>query len=219
MARSGGAGSAGISAFLVPADTPGIACGKKERKMGWCSQPTRAVSFDHVEIPEHYRLGAEGEGFKMAMRALDGGRINIGACSLGCAQAALNAAVHYVEQRQQFGQPLSALQSVRFRLADLLTELVAARQMVRLAAWQLDSGNREAGAYCAMAKRFASDTGFRVANEALQLFGGYGYLKDFPLERHVRDARVHQILEGTNEIMRLIIARALLSPGAPDTLR
>ena len=219
MARTGGPGAGGISAFLVPAESPGILYGANERKMGWCSQPTRSVTFDQVEVPSDYLLGAEGEGFKFAMRALDGGRVNIGACSLGCAQAALNAAVDYVGQRRQFGQTLSSMQSVQFRLADMLTELVAARQMVRLAAWQLDSGAQNSSSYCAMAKRLASDTGFKVANEALQLFGGYGYLKDFPLERHVRDARVHQILEGTNEIMRLIIARRLLAPGALDLLR
>ncbi|TDR82018.1 acyl-CoA dehydrogenase family protein [Paludibacterium purpuratum] len=219
MARSGGPGAGGISAFLVPADADGILYGKKERKMGWCSQPTRTIAFDQVSIPAENLLGREGEGFKLAMRGLDGGRINIGACAIGCAQAALNAAAGYVAERRQFGQPLAEMQSVQFRLADMLTELVAARQMVRLAAWQLDQASRDASAYCAMAKRFATDVGFKVANEALQLFGGYGYLKDFPLERHVRDARVHQILEGTNEIMRLIIARKLLSDGALDQLR
>jgi alkylation response protein AidB-like acyl-CoA dehydrogenase len=219
MARSGGPGAAGISAFLVPAKAPGISYGKKEDKMGWRSQPTRAINFDQVEVPQEYRLGAEGEGFKIAMRALDGGRINIGACSLGCAQAALNAAVVYVEQRRQFGQQLAAMQSVQFRLADMLSDLVAARQLIRLAAWQLDQQQPQASAYCAMAKRYASDAGFKVANDALQLFGGYGYLRDFPLERYVRDVRVHQILEGSNEIMRLIIARQLLSPGALDALR
>jgi alkylation response protein AidB-like acyl-CoA dehydrogenase len=219
MARTGGPGAAGISAFLVPADAAGIRYGKNERKMGWCSQPTRAISFDQVEVPARYRLGAEGEGFRIAMRGLDGGRINIGACSVGCAQAALDAGLAHVRTRRQFGQTLDSLQSVQFKLADMLTELVAARQMVRLAAWHLDRGSADAGAYCAMAKRLASDTGFRVANEALQLLGGYGYLKDFPLERHVRDARVHQILEGTNEIMRLIIARRLLADGATERLR
>lgn len=219
MARSGGPGAGGISAFLVPADAKGITYGKKERKMGWCSQPTRAIAFDQVEIPADFLLGNEGEGFKLAMRGLDGGRVNIGTCAVGCAQAALNAAGGYVRQRHQFGRALAEMQSVQFRLADMLTELVAARQMVHLAAWQLDQARPEAGAYCAMAKRLASDTGFKVANEALQLFGGYGYLKDFPLERHVRDARVHQILEGTNEIMRLIIARNLLRDGALEHLR
>jgi len=219
MARSGGPGADGISAFLVPADTPGIVYGKKERKMGWCSQPTRAIAFDQVEVPARFRLGAEGEGFRIAMRGLDGGRINIGACSVGCAQAALDAGLAHVRTRRQFGQTLDRLQSVQFKLADMLTDLVAARQMVRLAAWQLDSGSPDASAYCAMAKRLASDSGFRIANEALQLLGGYGYLQDFPLERHVRDARVHQILEGTNEIMRLIIARRLLADDAIERLR
>lgn len=219
MARTGAAGAGGISAFLVPADSTGIRYGKNERKMGWCSQPTRAISFDQVTVPARFRLGEEGQGFRIAMRGLDGGRVNIGACSVGCAQAALQAGLEHVRTRRQFGQTLDSMQSVQFRLADMLTELIAARQMVRLAAWQLDQASPDAGAYCAMAKRLASDTGFRVANEALQLLGGYGYLKDFPLERHVRDARVHQILEGTNEIMRLIIARRLLAEGAVDRLR
>ncbi|MBV8648434.1 acyl-CoA dehydrogenase family protein [Paludibacterium sp.] len=219
MARSGGPGAGGVSAFLVPGDAEGIAYGKKERKMGWCSQPTRAVTFDNVFVPAAHLLGHEGDGFKQAMRGLDGGRINIGACAVGCGQAALNAATGYAGERRQFGQRLADMQSVQFRLADMLTELVAARQMIYLAAWQLDNAGAQTSAYCAMAKRFATDAGFKVANEALQLFGGYGYLKDFPLERHVRDARVHQILEGTNEIMRLIIARKLLADGALDQLR
>lgn len=219
MARTGGPGAAGISAFLVPAHLPGIRYGKRERKLGWCSQPTRSISFDQVLIPADHLLGEEGQGFKIAMRGLDGGRINIGACALGCAQAALEQATRYCGERKQFGQTLSSMQTVQFRLADLLTELVAARHMVHLAAWKLDSRASDASTWCAMAKRFASDAGFRVCNEALQLFGGYGYLKDFPLERHLRDARVHTILEGTNEIMRLIIAKQLLQPNALDHLR
>jgi hypothetical protein len=219
MARTGGPGASGVSCFVVPAHAPGVKYGKKERKMGWCSQPTRAVTFDQVMVPEGNRVGEEGEGFKLAMRALDGGRINIGACALGCAQGALTIAHEYVQTRSQFGQHLSEMQTVQFKLADMLTELVAARQMVRLAAWHMDTGSDNATAYCAMAKRLATDTGFKVSNDALQLLGGYGYLKDFPLERHVRDARVHQILEGTNEIMRLIIARKMLRPGALDNLR
>lgn len=219
MARTGGAGPKGISAFVVPADLPGIVYGKKEKKMGWNSQPTRAITFDNVVVPAANLLGEEGQGFGFAMKGLDGGRINIATCSVGTAQAALDAATRYVQERQQFGQPLAEFQSVQFRLADMVTELVAARQMVRLAAWKLDNASADASAYCAMAKRFATDTGFKVANEALQLFGGYGYIKEYPLERYVRDNRVHQILEGTNEIMRVIIARRLLQDGALDTLR
>jgi hypothetical protein len=219
MARTGGTGARGISALLVPADLPGIVYGKKEKKMGWNSQPTRAITFDNVVVPAANLLGEEGQGFSFAMKGLDGGRINIASCSVGTAQAALDAATRYVQERQQFGQPLAEFQSVQFRLADMVTELVAARQMVRLAAWQLDKGSADASAYCAMAKRFASDVGFKVANEALQLFGGYGYIKEYPLERYVRDNRVHQILEGTNEIMRVIIARKLLQEGALENLR
>lgn len=219
MARTGGPGPKGVSAFVVPANAPGVQYGKKEKKMGWNSQPTRAITFDNVEIPAGNLLGEEGMGFAYAMKGLDGGRINIATCAVGTAQAALNAAQRYVQERQQFGQLLADFQTVQFRLADMLTELVAARQMVRLAAFKLDSGSTDASAYCAMAKRFATDLSFNVANNALQLFGGYGYLKDFPLERHVRDARVHQILEGTNEVMRMIVARQLLKDGALENLR
>ncbi|MDH0340085.1 acyl-CoA dehydrogenase family protein [Chromobacterium haemolyticum] len=219
MARTGGPGPKGVSAFVVPADAAGVQYGKKEKKMGWNSQPTRAITFDNVEIPASNRLGEEGQGFAFAMKGLDGGRINIATCAVGTAQAALAAAQRYVQERQQFRQPLAELQSVQFRLADMLTELVAARQMVRLAAWKLDQASPDASAYCAMAKRLATDLSFNVANNALQLFGGYGYLKDFPLERHVRDLRVHQILEGTNEVMRMIVARKLLQDGALETLR
>ncbi|ATP28655.1 acyl-CoA dehydrogenase [Chromobacterium violaceum] len=219
MARTGGPGPKGISAFVVPADAPGVSYGKKEKKMGWNSQPTRAITFDNVEIPVANRLGEEGQGFAFAMKGLDGGRINIATCAVGTAQAALNAAQRYVQERQQFGHPLAELQTVQFRLADMLTELVAARQMVRLAAWKLDNASADATAYCAMAKRLATDLSFNIANNALQLFGGYGYLQDFPLERHVRDLRVHQILEGTNEVMRMIVGRKLLQDGALETLR
>ncbi|RQO72967.1 acyl-CoA dehydrogenase [Aquitalea sp. FJL05] len=219
MARTGGPGPKGVSAFVVPANAPGVQYGKKEKKMGWNSQPTRAITFDNVHIPAGNLLGEEGMGFAYAMKGLDGGRINIATCAVGTAQAALNAAQCYVQERQQFGQPLAEFQTVQFRLADMLTELVAARQMVRLAAFKLDSGSPDASTYCAMAKRFATDLSFNVANNALQLFGGYGYLKDFPLERHVRDARVHQILEGTNEVMRMIVARQLLKDGALENLR
>jgi alkylation response protein AidB-like acyl-CoA dehydrogenase len=213
MARTGGRGAGGISAFAVPADAPGIAYGKKERKMGWNSQPTRAIAFDGVRVPAENMLGEEGQGFRIAMKGLDGGRINIATCSVGAAQGALDAALRYVNERQQFGQPIAQFQALQFKLADMATELVAARHMVRLAASRLDAGHADASTYCAMAKRFATDAGFNVVNEALQLHGGYGYLNEFPLERLLRDARVHQILEGTNEIMRVIVARRLLAGG------
>jgi len=210
MARTGGAGDAGVSAFAVPADAPGVSYGKKEHKMGWNSQPTRAIAFDGVRVPADHLLGAEGEGFRIAMKGLDGGRINIATCSVGAAQGALDAARGYLHDRKQFGQPLAGFQALQFKFADMATELVAARQMVRLAASKLDAGHPDAGTYCAMAKRFATDAGFQVCNDALQLHGGYGYLAEFPLERLVRDTRVHQILEGTNEIMRVIVARKVL---------
>ena len=210
MARSGGGGAGGVSAFAVPADAPGIGYGKKEHKMGWNSQPTRTIAFDGVRVPADHLLGAEGEGFRIAMKGLDGGRINIATCSVGAAQGALDAARRYLHDRHQFGKPLSSFQALQFKLADMATELVAARQMVRLAASKLDAAHADASTYCAMAKRFATDAGFNVCNDALQLHGGYGYLSEFPLERLVRDTRVHQILEGTNEIMRVIVARKLL---------
>ncbi|MEJ7687223.1 MAG: acyl-CoA dehydrogenase family protein [Variovorax sp.] len=210
MARTGSAGAGGISAFALPADAPGISYGKKERKMGWNSQPTRTINFDNVHIPADHLLGAEGEGFRIAMKGLDGGRINIATCSVGAAQGALDASLRYLHERQQFGKPLASFQALQFKLADMATELVAARQMVRLAASKLDASHADASTYCAMAKRFATDVGFTVCNDALQLHGGYGYLSEFPLERLVRDTRVHQILEGTNEIMRVIVARKLL---------
>ena len=221
MARTGDAasGASGISAFAVPADTPGISYGKKEQKMGWNSQPTRTISFDNVRIPADHLLGREGEGFKIAMKGLDGGRINIATCSVGAAQGALNAAQQYMQDRKQFGKPIASFQALQFKLADMATELVAARQMVRLAASKLDAGARDASTYCAMAKRFATDAGFTVVNEALQLHGGYGYIREYPLERLLRDARVHQILEGTNEIMRVIIARRMLDGDAPEAIR
>lgn len=221
MARTGdaGSGASGISAFAVPADLPGISYGKKEEKMGWNSQPTRVISFDNVRIPAHNLLGREGEGFKIAMKGLDGGRINIATCSVGAAQGALTQAQQYMHERKQFGKPIASFQALQFKLADMATELVAARQMVRLAASKLDAGARDASTYCAMAKRFATDAGFMVCNEALQLHGGYGYIREYPLERLMRDARVHQILEGTNEIMRVIIARRMLEGDAPDMIR
>ena len=210
MARTGGGGAGGISAFAVPADAPGVSYGKKEHKMGWNSQPTRTIAFDNVRVPVDHLLGAEGEGFRIAMKGLDGGRINIATCSVGAAQGALNAARNYLHDRHQFGKPLASFQALQFKLADMATELVAARQMVRMAASKLDAAHADASTYCAMAKRFATDAGFNVCNDALQLHGGYGYLAEFPLERLVRDTRVHQILEGTNEIMRVIVARKLL---------
>ncbi|MDO4592088.1 MAG: acyl-CoA dehydrogenase family protein [Comamonadaceae bacterium] len=221
MARTGDAhsGASGISAFAVPANAEGISYGKKEEKMGWNSQPTRVINFDNVRIPAHHLLGQEGEGFKIAMKGLDGGRINIATCSVGAAQGALSQAQQYLHERKQFGKSIASFQALQFKLADMATELVAARQMVRLAASKLDAGARDASTYCAMAKRFATDAGFMVCNEALQLHGGYGYLRDFPLERLVRDARVHQILEGTNEIMRVIIARRMLESDAPEWIR
>lgn len=219
MARTGAAGPRGISAFVVPADSSGVSFGKNERKMGWNSHPTRVVNFDNVRVPLENRLGAEGEGFKIAMQGLDGGRVNIGACSVGTAQAAIDAAHAYMHERRQFGKSLAEFQALQFKLADMITELVAARLMIRLAASKLDAGAHNATAFCAMAKRLATDAGFRVCVEAQQIFGGYGYLKDHPLERFVRDTRVHQILEGTNEIMRVIIARAALKQGALDDLR
>lgn len=221
MTRTGAndSGATGITAFAVPADLPGISYGKNESKMGWNSQPTRTITFEDVRVPANYRLGEEGEGFKIAMKGLDGGRINIASCSIGAAQATLNHAQQYIQERKQFGKPLAAFQALQFKLADMVTELVAARQMVRLAASKLDQNDADKSTYCAMAKRFATDIGFQVCNEALQLHGGYGYLKEYPIERFLRDARVHQILEGTNEIMRVIVARRILEEGATDIIR
>ncbi|EKN4603002.1 acyl-CoA dehydrogenase family protein [Vibrio parahaemolyticus] len=213
MARSCGEGAGGVSAFVVPADIEGISYGKKEAKMGWNCQPTRMITFENVRIPADYLLGEEGEGFKFAMLGLDGGRINIATCSVGTAQQALNEAKQYMTERKQFGRSLAQFQALQFKLANMATELVAARQMVRLAAAKLDAQHAEKSAYCAMAKRFATDVGFKVCDQALQIHGGYGYIKEYPVERHFRDVRVHQILEGTNEIMRLIISRRLLTEG------
>lgn len=216
MVRTGGEGPKGISAVVIPANAEGVIYGKAEEKLGWNAQPTRLITFDNVRIPKDHLLGHEGQGFSFAMKGLDGGRINIGACSVGTAQQALNTALQYMKERQQFGKPLAAFQALQFKLADMATELVAARQMIRLAAFKLDTNAPEASAYCAMAKRFATDVGFNVCNEALQIHGGYGYIKEYPLERHFRDVRVHQILEGTNEIMRLIIARRLLDEASVE---
>lgn len=211
MARTGEEGARGISAFVVPADAKGISYGRKEEKMGWNSQPTRGVTFEGVRIPAGHLLGKEGEGFKLAMKALDGGRINIAACSLGAAQGALDAARRYMGERRQFGKKLADFQALQFKLADMATQLVAARQMVHTAARKLDAGARDATVWCAMAKRFATDAGFAICDEALQIHGGYGYIREYPIERLLRDSRVHRILEGTNEVMRMIIARHLLS--------
>ncbi len=219
MLRTGAAGPKGISALLVPADAEGVSYGKKEAKMGWNAQPTRTVTFDNVRVPVANRLGEEGQGFAIAMEGLDGGRINIATCSIGTAQQALEEAVAYVRERKQFGTAIADFQATQFKLADMLTELVAARQMVRLAASKLDHGDSQASTYCAMAKRFATDVGFNVCNDALQLFGGYGYIKEYPMERHVRDTRVHQILEGTNEIMRVIVSRKMLMDGALEVIK
>ncbi|WP_454715731.1 isobutyryl-CoA dehydrogenase [Caulobacter segnis] len=209
MARTGGDGAKGVSAFVVEKGTEGLSFGANERKMGWNAQPTAQVNFDNCRVPVASRIGQEGEGFRFAMMGLDGGRLNIASCSLGGAQFALDTAKAYMETRNQFGKALKDFQALQFKLADMATELEAARLMVRRAAHALDNKHPEATKLCAMAKRFATDAGFQVANDALQLHGGYGYLQDYPLERIVRDLRVHQILEGTNEIMRVIIAREM----------
>ncbi len=211
MCRTGDAGPKGISTLVVEKETAGLSFGKKERKLGWNSQPTRQVIFENALVPQSHRLGDEGEGFKIAMMGLDGGRLNIGACSLGGARACLEAALAHVKDRKQFGRPLADFQALQFKLADMATELEAARLLLHRSAAALDAGSAEATKLCAMAKRMATDVGFRVCNEALQLHGGYGYIKEYPIERYLRDLRVHQILEGTNEIMRLIIARRLLT--------
>jgi alkylation response protein AidB-like acyl-CoA dehydrogenase len=210
MVRTGDAGPNGITALVIEKGTSGLSFGKPEEKMGWRSQPTTSVMLDQVRVPFANQLGKEGEGFKIAMHGLDGGRLNIAACSLGGAQECLDLALKYVGEREQFGKKLKEFQAIQFRLADMATELMAARLMVHKAATALDDGDPQATLQCAMAKRFATDIGFQVVNEALQLYGGYGYIKDYQIERYVRDLRVHQILEGTNEIMRVIIARHLL---------
>ena len=210
MVRTGEAGPKGVSCLVVEKGTPGLSFGAPERKMGWNSQPTAQVIFEDARVPVANRIGEEGEGFKIAMMGLDGGRLNIGACSLGTARAALERAQDYLGEREQFGKKLAQFQALQFKLADMATELEAARLMIMQAATKVDAKAPDATMQAAMAKRFATDVGFNVINEALQIHGGYGYLKDFPLERHLRDARVHQILEGTNEIMRVIIAREML---------
>jgi alkylation response protein AidB-like acyl-CoA dehydrogenase len=210
MVRTGGEGPRGISTLVVEGNTPGISLGANERKMGWNAQPTRAVIFDNVRVPVANRLGDEGMGFRIAMAGLDGGRINIGACSLGGAQAAFDKALAYTRERKAFGKRLDEFQALQFRLADMATELEAARIFLYSAAAAYDRGDADVTMRCAMAKRVATDVGFEVANQALQLHGGYGYLSEYGIEKIVRDLRVHQILEGTNEIMRLIVARKLI---------
>jgi alkylation response protein AidB-like acyl-CoA dehydrogenase len=213
MARTGGPGAAGVSAFLIERGTPGLSFGANERKMGWNAQPTRQVILEGVRVPASQRLGDEGTGFKMAMAGLDGGRLNIAACSLGGGQSALDKAVAYMRERQAFGHKLVDFQGLQFRLADMSIQLEAARSFLWRAAAALDAKLPNAPALCAGAKRFVTDSGFEVANQALQLHGGYGYLAEYGVEKIVRDLRVHQILEGTNEIMRVIVSRALLKAG------
>ena len=210
MVRTGEDGPRGISTVVVEKGAPGLSFGANERKMGWNSQPTAIVSFEDCRIPVSNRIGDEGEGFKFAMMGLDGGRLNIAACSLGTASAALRAALDYTNERRAFGKRLNEQQALQFKLADMATELEAARVMLYQAAWKLDEKTPDATRHCAMAKRFVTDIGFEVVNNALQMHGGYGYLRDYPLERMLRDVRVHQILEGANEIMRLIVARDVL---------
>ena len=219
MARTGDAGAKGISCFLIPADSPGIEYGKNEPKMGWKNQPTRLVSLTDVKVSKNNLIGEEGDGFKIAMQGLDGGRINIATCSIGTAQSALEEAQKYMNEREQFGKKISEFQAMQFKIADMVTELVAARTMTRLAASKVDSNDPEATIYSAMAKRFATDVGFKVCNEALQIFGGYGYIQEYPLERYVRDVRVHQILEGTNEIMKMIIGRRMIMEDASSIIQ
>lgn len=210
MARTSDDGAKGVSAFIIEKDTPGLSFGANERKMGWKSQPTRQVILDGVRVPAANRIGEEGHGFRFAMAGLDGGRLNIAACALGGAQLALDKAVAYAKERQQFGKAIADFQNTQFKLADMETELQAARLMLYEAAARLDGKTPDATRWCAMAKRFVTDTAFKVANDALQIHGGYGYLADYHVERIVRDLRVHQILEGTNEVMRVIISRDML---------
>lgn len=210
MVRTGEDGPKGISTIVVPKDAPGLSFGANEFKMGWNAQPTRTVIFDNCRVPAENLLGEEGTGFRIAMAGLDGGRLNIAACSLGGAQSALDKSLEYCSQRKAFGQTIDRFQALQFRLADMETELSASRLLLYTAASKLDRKTHDAGKWSAMAKRFVTDTGFNVANEALQLFGGYGYLHEYGIEKLVRDLRVHQILEGTNEIMRVIIARQMI---------
>ncbi|MCB1447318.1 MAG: acyl-CoA dehydrogenase family protein [Rhizobiaceae bacterium] len=211
MCRTGGEGPKGISALVVPSPSPGLSFGAAERKMGWKAQPTAQVQFDNCDVPADNLIGAEGQGFRYAMAGLDGGRLNIAACALGGAQAALDKAVAYMKERRAFGSKLADFQALQFKVADMETALQAARVFLRQAAWKLDNKTPDAGKHCAMAKRFVTDVAFDVANDALQLHGGYGYLADYGIEKIVRDLRVHQILEGTNEIMRMIVARQIFA--------
>jgi hypothetical protein len=211
MARTGGEGPAGISAIIVEDGAEGLSFGGLEDKMGWRSQPTRQVQFDACKVPAGNLLGEEGHGFRYAMMGLDGGRLNIAACSLGAAQAALEATLAYMGERRAFGKTIDQFQALQFRLADMEIELEAARAFLRQAAWKLDNGAPDATKACAMAKKYVTEVGSRVADQCLQLHGGYGYLSDYGIEKIVRDLRVHQILEGTNEIMRLIVARQMLA--------
>lgn len=211
MVRTGAEGPKGISCVIVENGTKGLSFGKNEEKLGWNSQPTKSVNFENCKVPKENIIGSFGEGFSIAMQGLQGGRINIGACSLGAGKACLDLATDYVKDRKQFGKPLSSLQNVQFKLAEMGSQLYLGRLAIREAAKLLDSGKyKEANILCALAKKTASDAGFNVCNESLQLLGGYGYLKDFPVERYLRDCRVHQILEGTNEIMSVIMARDIL---------
>ena len=210
MARTGEDGPKGVSALIVQSETPGLSYGGLEDKMGWRSQPTRQVQFDECKISSDSLIGAEGAGFKYAMMGLDGGRLNISACSLGAAQSGLDATLAYMGERKAFGQPIDQFQGLQFRLADMEIEMQAARTFLRHAAWKLDQGAPDATKFCAMAKKFVTETGSNVVDQCLQLHGGYGYLADYGIEKLVRDLRVHQILEGTNEIMRLIVARDML---------
>jgi alkylation response protein AidB-like acyl-CoA dehydrogenase len=210
MLRTGGDGPGGVSALLIPKETPGLSFGANERKMGWNAQPTRQVIFEDARVAADAVLGEEGQGFRFAMAGLDGGRLNIAACSLGGAEAALDIALRYTQERRAFGKAISDFQNTQFKLADMRIELEAARALLWRACAKLDSKAPDAGMYCAMAKRFVTDTASRVADDALQLLGGYGYLSEYGIEKIVRDLRVHRILEGTNEIMRLIVARKML---------
>lgn len=211
MCRTGKPGAGGISCMIIPKEAKGVSFGAVEKKMGWNVQPTRQVLFEEVRIPASHRLGAEGEGFKMAMAGLDGGRLSIGACSLGAAQACFEMALAYAKERKQFNKSISEYQATQFKLADMAGKITTARLALRHAAKLMDEGHPAATAHCALAKKIATDQGFEVCNEALQLHGGYGYLKDYQVERYLRDCRVHQILEGTNEIMRHIVGRALVA--------
>ena len=210
MVRTGEDGPKGISCLVVEKDTPGLSFGAPERKLGWNASPTAQVIFDNVHVPVENRVGAEGDGFRFAMAGLDGGRVNIGACSLGGAQRCLDEAIGYVKDRSQFGKPIASFQNTQFQLADMATDLEAARALLYLAAVKVSSGAHDKSRFAAMAKKLASDSGSEIVDKALQMFGGYGYLRDYPIERFWRDLRVHRILEGTSEVMRMIIGRDLL---------